>query len=283
MFFRHPPAWARPGRRAENARRSGRFFKRRSLGCTLAPNGRRGAGSPAARGDERGFVTTCFCGIGRATDASSRGAAHRSRVFLTSPHVGRIVRDRRRTALRRQRSGERRAITRESDIRIRRDGEKPTKSARSGTVRTYGARANIRIRRGQRAIEATRHRGGRARLSGPNRVSFRTTIRISSGNGSRIRGFASRPRPRPAAKAKAIIVFDLGGTYLVRGIRPLATRGDKRCCVTTCFCPIFRKKPTEMHPPHTSLGASGPLPPVGIKGAASLHVFAGFFEKRPPG
>jgi hypothetical protein len=34
-----------------------------------------------------------------------------------------------------------------------------------------------------------------------------------------------------------------GGTtppYLVRGIRPLATRGDQRCCVTTCFSSISR-------------------------------------------
>ena len=72
------------------------------------------------------------------------------------------------------------------------------------------------------------------------------------------------------------------GTYIVRGIRSLATRGDQRCCVTTCFGQIFRKKPTEMHPPHTSLGASGPWPPVGIKGAALLHVLPRFFGKRPP-
>jgi hypothetical protein len=80
-----------------------------------------------------------------------------------------------------------------------------------------------------------------------------------------------------------------GGTtppYLVRGIRALATRGDQRCCVTTCFCRIFRKTPTEMPPPHTSLGASGPLPPVGIKGAALLHVFpasAGLGSAQPLG
>ena len=79
---------------------------------------------------------------------------------------------------------------------------------------------------------------------------------------------------------------DAPPTYLVRGIRPLATRGDQRCCVTTCFCRIFRKTPTEMPTPHTSLGASGPLPPVGIKGAALLHVFpasAGLGSAQPLG
>jgi hypothetical protein len=79
---------------------------------------------------------------------------------------------------------------------------------------------------------------------------------------------------------------DAPPTYLVRGIRPLATRGDQRSCVTTCFCRIFRKTPTEMPTPHTSLGASGPLPPVGIKGAALLHVFpasAGLGSAQPLG
>jgi hypothetical protein len=94
--------------------------------------------------------------------------------------------------------------------------------------------------------------------------------------------------------------------YLIRGIRPLATRGDQRCCVTTCFSSISRpglgpavgpKTPNvradfsngadrDAPAPPKHLGAYGPWRPLGMKGAAFLRVFpasAGRVSARPWG